>query len=69
MQAGARVGRADPVGQDKRVGARLCLAPCLHNNFPVPIAPGRDAGFGVIFSIRSRSSWRHILFGESSDDG
>lgn len=65
MQAAARVGKADPVGQDKRVGARLCLAPCLHNEFWVPVAPDRDAGFGVISSICSRSSWRHILFGES----
>ena len=69
MQANARVGKADPVGQVKSAGARPCLAPCLHNDFTAPVAPGRDAGFAAIWRVFCRFGWRHILIGESSHDG
>lgn len=69
MQANAGVGKADPVGQVERAGARPCLALCLHNEFPVPVAPGRDAGISGIRRVCYRSGWRHILKGEYSHDG
>lgn len=69
MQANAGMGKADPVGQVKRVGATPRVAPCLHNDFPVPVAPGRDAGFAAIRRVCYRSGWRHILMGEYSHDG
>lgn len=69
MQAWAGAVIADPVGQGKSAGARPCLSPCLHNGFPVPAAPGRDAGFLVIVCVCDRSGWRHVLMGESSHDG
>ena len=69
MQASAGVEKADPVGQVKSAGARPCLAPCLHNDFSVPVAPGRDARFAAIRRVCCRPGWRHILMGESSHDG
>jgi len=56
--------QVNPVGQVKSVGARPCLAPCLHNYFPVPVAPARDTGFPLFYSVFSRSGWRHIPTGE-----
>ena len=69
VQAGAGISKADPLGQVKRAGARPCLAPCLHNEFSVPFAPGRDTGFSTIASSCSRSGWRHTPRGEPADDG
>ncbi|HAY07055.1 MAG TPA: hypothetical protein DCY26_10420 [Hyphomonas sp.] len=38
--SGQRKGRilANPIGQDKRVGATPWVAPCLHNDFSAPVA-------------------------------
>jgi hypothetical protein len=69
VQAGAGISKADPLGQVKRAGARPRLSPCLHNDFPVPFAPGRDTGFSTIASSCNRSGWRHTPRGESADDG
>ena len=43
MQSVARNSEADPVGQDKTLGARPCLTPCLHIDFLAPFAWLRDA--------------------------
>jgi hypothetical protein len=55
MQSVARNSEADPVGQDKTLGARPCLTPCLHIDFQAPFARFRDARRT---DVVPRSYWR-----------
>ena len=68
MRAGAEAERIGGVGQDKRAGARPCLEPCLHNDFPVPFAPGRGALWVRIACAEHRFSGRHDLSGDAPHD-
>lgn len=43
MQADARRWTADPVGQDKTLGAMQRPSHCLHIVFSAPVAPSRGA--------------------------
>lgn len=51
VQADAERWEADPVGQDKTLGASRRPTPCLHIIFSVPVAPGRGARENLISPV------------------
>lgn len=56
MQADAVRWKADPVGQDKTLGAMRRPSHCLHIVFSVPVAPSRGA-FEIVQSPVNTGGW------------